>query len=447
MGLLTSYPSEIFYLVLLIGIPLAFLSPYKAFLFVVFGLSARHFSASVQTRIFLGPYFNLNDALILTGILALFINVVGQKKPLRFPLPVALLFFMLMISIAHGYYAVGDFDINVIRYSKYSLVFPTVFLLSANFLSDSKRAQDFFFVLLAGGMTASLHHIYLSIQAYSNGLTFQSARDIGFLLHPGYFLLLSATQDQFYFRKKRIALALALPLFTVSLILDQTRSVWFGMFGAALLTPFVLKSPLKRLGRLICIFLFLYLTTTFLFSYFFPGAALSENIQSRLDQISDQYASGTNSRQIGARVELDAWLSSNILFGRGMGSQATFSEKYLGDDSIAFGHIGYVAYLTYTGLIGLFIYAVYIPVKILSIGKRLHDFSQDEDFIRLVAVMGIAGILMHAIISAFTSGYVSPSNMGLYYGAVIGLSHITQKKETNPYVRSLATHHRRDTLI
>lgn len=433
MRLLSAYPVELFYVVLVIGLGLALFSPYKAFLFSVFGLSARHLAASVQTRIFLGPYFNLNDAFIIIGIAALFVRIVVQRKPLRFPLPAAILFVILIISIVNGYFAVGDFDINVVRYSKYSLIFPILFLLSANFISDSKSAKEFFFVLLAGGITASLQHILLSVQAYSVNLAVLKVRDIGFLLHPGYYFLLAALQERFDLRKERIILLLSLPLFAVSLILDQTRSVWLSMFGAALLTPLVIKIPIRRLARIAFASPFFFLAIVVLFPYIFLGESPVEIVEVRLAQMFEQYSSGTSGREIGGQLEWNAWLSGNILIGRGMGSQAAFAGGYLDDESAAFGHIGYLSYLTYTGLLGFLVYSIYIPVEVLRAGKRLYDSSQHEEYVRSLAVIGISCILMHAIVALFTSGYIGPTNAGVYYGAVLGLAYALNAKEGAVY--------------
>lgn len=429
MGLIFSYPTLVYYFALLISVPLALRSPYRAFLFVVFGLSARHFAAAVQTRIIFGQYINLNDALILIGLLALFINVVVQRKPLRTPPPVLMLYVLLLISIVLGYFAVGDFDENVIRYSKYSLVFPTVFLLSVNFVTDSDRAKQFVWVLFAGALVGTVHHISLSVQAYRPGADLQTVRDIGFLLHPGYYFLVAAVHGRILVRKPRLILLLTLPLFAVSTLLDQTRSVWFGMVGAIVLMPLVLRMPVKRLARTGFVFLLVYLCVTFLVPYLLPGTSPFAAIENRLNLITHQYGETTSSRETGAREELNAWLSGNLLLGRGMGSQASFSDTPRGSDEVAYGHIGYVAYLTYTGMIGFIVYALYIPYCVIRSAKQILASADQDDFVQLIAVMGVVGVLMHIFIAAFTAGYISPSNAGLYYGATLGLLATTRQEE------------------
>lgn len=441
MRLLPSYPTELFFLVLLVGIPLAFLNPYKAFLFVVFGLSARHLAAAVQTRIFPGPYLNLNDGLILVGVLALYINIVIQGKPLRVPRFLGALFLTLLVSIAIGYFAVGEHDINFIRYSKYSLVFPLLFLLSINFITDSRRARDFFLVLLFGGIVASLHHIILTIQAYSIGMSLLTMRDIGFLLHPGYFLLLSALQERLDSRKVQTMIITSLPIFAASLILDQTRSVWISMVGATVITPFLLRLSFKSVMYRVILLLVMCFFLVLLFSLFFPGSSPFDIVLQRVEQLQLQYVTATSSREVGGEVEWNAWLSGNVFLGRGMGSQADFAHNFLEDNTVAYGHVGYISYLTYTGLIGFIIYAVIMPMEVVKRGVRVYASYQHDSYVRSLVVMAIAGIVLHAIVAVFTSGYISPSNAGLYYGAVIGLSYSVREKEVSKSIKRIAAYY------
>lgn len=77
----TGYPSFILYLIALIGVPFAFVRPYKAFLTVTFLLAAADATAFTYTRTpFLGPYFNANDACLLIALAILAYEILWGEE-------------------------------------------------------------------------------------------------------------------------------------------------------------------------------------------------------------------------------------------------------------------------------------------------------------------------------------------------------------------------------
>ena len=154
------YPQFVILVVLGIGIPLAMLKPYKAFLLAVVLLTAGNATIFNQTRTsLLGPYLNLGDACLLVSIVALFFDRYRYKKPLRVPQVVPLILFALTISALQSFWKLG-WTYETARAYRWALELPIAFFIGANLVDTPARAKALIGALLCGAVLAALQHLY-----------------------------------------------------------------------------------------------------------------------------------------------------------------------------------------------------------------------------------------------------------------------------------------------
>jgi hypothetical protein len=80
--------------------------------------------------------------------------------------------------------------------------------------------------------------------------------------------------------------------------------------------------------------------------------------------------SGLETREKDFRIEFNDWLNGNIFIGRGLCYYAKkiSSGRY---GPVAWGHLGYVTYLSQLGLFGFVVYGFWFPLSVLRRARRI----------------------------------------------------------------------------
>jgi hypothetical protein len=427
------YPQFVIFLVLGIGIPLAILRPYKAFLVAVLLLTAGNAETFNQTRTsLLGPYLNLGDACLLVALVALFFDKFRSKGPVRLPLIVPVLLFVLTIAACQSFWWLG-WTYETARAYRWALEMPVAFLIGANLVDTPGRAKALIGALLCGAVLAALQHLYYVWAAWRllNLHTYGAIRTVAYWAASmsSAFLVASVIWKLPTNMWKKIAFLMVGVLFLTSLLMSQTRSVWLATAGAVPCLPllFKRKNRLVNVIRFGIILVLIVFATACLSQYLLPGSDVFEVVADRADALFSQEAQmGTRERAF--RAEMGSWLNGTLVFGRGLCFMQTVRNPETGPNRIAFGHLGYVTYLSQMGIIGLLAYGLYFPVMVLRDASFLWRAGNDP-VVRYTGLLASASILCLSIMFLMSSsflglGYSAP---GVLYGSVWSLAKVQKR--------------------
>ncbi len=285
-----SYPQFAIFVVLGIGIPLAMLKPYKAFLLVVLLLTAGNAATFNQTRtVTLGSYFNLSDACVLIALTALLFDSLYGRKPLRLPQVVPLLLFVLSIAACQSFYRLG-WTYETARAYRWGLQMPIAFLIAANLVTSEARAKQLLGVLLCGAILAIMQHLFFISRVWSlRSLNMQNYRLIRTIAYKGggmsaAFLLTGLIWKVPTGILKKGLYVIAGVLFLATLLLAQSRSVWFATAGAVpcLLVLFKRRNRVMNVIRFGLIAILIVFVTTWVVQYLMPGFDLLDMTTHRI---------------------------------------------------------------------------------------------------------------------------------------------------------------------
>lgn len=384
------YPSILIYLVIAIGIPLALMWPIYAFAGVAFILCAGDSHMLTMTRTTaLGAYFNGNDALLLVALLGTAVN--GE---LRVPRIVWAMFGVILIAFAQSWVE-GGLAYETVRALRWAISLPVCYVIAASVVSNPRRLRITLFALFFGSVLGSLQHLFvvqnrLAGTAAVSAHEFSLARTISFR-NAGQFLLLA-----FIIWRPRIKglgrplLIFGAVLFGVSVLLNQTRSIWISSIVSLPVIAMIFREGERWRKSLVApavaaIFLLLIFVTIDLA---IPALDAKDIIGWRLRTLTDeeQRHMTTITRQLSIEREFDAWLEGTLIFGRGLFFFAREYEDTVGTYRIAWGHVGHLTTLSQTGLIGLLVYSFLLPFSVVKSALQLWRQSSHEA--RLMALTG-----------------------------------------------------------
>ncbi|MHB1132143.1 MAG: O-antigen ligase family protein [Chloroflexota bacterium] len=422
------YPQQVIYVVLLVGLPLAFLQPVKAFAMCTIALVARNVESATFTRTsVLGPYFNLDDVLLVICCLTLVALVLRQRIPILIPRPALLLLVVWVIGSVNSIWSspYGP-SYEILREMRWSLTLPLTFIVAANLVtSDEKRIESFLKALFLGSVLASVQHF-----AFVSGVVGEAGdvqanlfRTIALMGAGMYFVIAEIVQPSPIKGRSRIshlAYYAALGAFGVSLVLNQTRSLWIGFIVSIPLLVLVLRRPhaiLRSIAVGTVTVVLAFAITTLTLPHVDLTSVVGERVQSLVDE--DQRVLTTETR-VSAFEELEYWYEGNWLIGRGAAYH--FSMGLAQDRTVAWGHLGYVTYLVRLGLIGLVAYGIFLPLVVIARGRRLIRGSSGE-WGRSLAAVTLAVILLDSVAFLMSSSYLQSMPVsGLVFGALWGAS-------------------------
>jgi hypothetical protein len=420
----TGYPEFTIYAVLTVGVFLALLRPYWAFLGLIVLFSSLQVYGAVYTRTSLfGPYMNLYDALFLVGLVVVISD--PKSKPLVLPRPVLWVLIILLIGFTQTA-MLHSVNYQVVRALRWSLSFPLAFFIGANMVVDQDRAKTYLYAIIIGAAIGSLasfvdYKYIVAAEADQEAARLATAEK-GLTI---YLMVAAILQPFFKDRKRSVQLlwAGALILFASCVLFGQWRATFLAIIIAVVALPLLLGklhyyvriTKFSLIGvPLILLFLVLAFPKIEISSFF-------DRYGTKIDDYSLKNKLNI-SRYNQIEADLALWYDSNWLTGRGL----SFSSFVKGTRNkiISWGHVGYTSYLSNLGLIGLFIYGFYIPFKMFGSSKRLYT-ENAEWSIHLLGLLGCVTVIMFTVLSCTSSSYLSPlaHNIGFLYGAIWTLTY------------------------
>jgi hypothetical protein len=127
---------------------------------------------------------------------------------------------------------------------------------------------------------------------------------------------------------------------------------------------------------------------------------------------------GTATRENAFRAEFGDWMGGTLVFGRGLSYYQNVDNPEDDARHIAFGHLGYVTYLSQLGLIGLLVYGIYFPLSIIHDGRFLWRHALFPA-VRYLGLLTTASVLSMSIAFVMSSSFlaVGVTGTGAIYGA------------------------------
>ncbi len=446
------YPEFTILIVLFAGISLAFFNRYHAFLFGTLCLSSlNNFSAS-NTRTSLGPYFNLYDAIIVVLVFCFVIDLFSKRKYVRFaPKIILLLLIAILIGFIKGslesslYFSVRY---EVLRELRWALNLPILVLVAANFIDNEERAIHLLKVLFIGGVIASLQHFLIAFDAGNISATDRTGteliRNIGFGFSPvAYFVVAAIVKSKPVFgtsSRARLFWGLGIALFCASVIFNQSRSLWI----AVAVSPWIIALIIRETRSVIRITM-VTVTAAVFFIFLLPLASpqigdFVENVLFwRLELLTDQdkFDQTSITRKRVFEVEGRDWLEGDRIFGNGF-AYHYFRYSYGHNASyVAWGHLGYIAYLSRFGLFGFIAYAIALPSMGIWQARRIY-LSATNNLLASFALLACTSFVVDGITFAMSGSYLSfgTTTPSLLFGAVFGFvkrSELLSAPKRSPY--------------
>ena len=406
-------------LVLSIGLILVLIRPYWAFLFGIFVITASSLNIGIMRTEELGAYFNVIDACTLVIILAALLE---KKRTLLLPAPFVILSAVLIMGYVNSLFYLRTYQnfYYSLQGLRMGINLPLLTFLTANLVQDKDKVRSLLLALVLAAIVAEAQHLFMAVAAKGvsedvdirTGQFIRSVSDLWLL--AGFYVVGGSIP------RRRVQMAIGV-LFLVVFIVSQTRSTGLAFIGA--LVPYYLwflKGPQayrwQRFKGLIPVFII----GLIMLAVMGLSAVISGYAERYAKTV--ETGEGTESRWNAMRVELNAWLDGNPFIGRGLSFYAGGKYKR-GVFGIAFGHLGYVTYLSQLGLIGFLVYAFWLPLVILLRARLLlQQPHAPPEVVHLAAVTG-ACFIYYPLMFFFSSSFLSASYVpGILTGGVWGLT-------------------------
>jgi len=239
---------------------------------------------------------------------------------------------------------------------------------------------------------------------------------------------------------KRGLYVIAGMLFLVTILLAQSRSVWFATAGAVPCLLVFLKRRnrvvnVMRFGIIVVLMVF---ATAWVCEHVMPGLDISDMATDRIKLLfeDDTRKVHIGTRERALKAEMSDWLNGTLIFGRGLYFYQTIRNPESHTEHIAFGHLGYVTYLSQLGVVGLLTYGFYLPVRVIRNGRWLWSHG-DLPILRYMGLLGAASIILLSIKFLMSShflalGYFAP---GVLYGSLWSLAKLKRNElDNNKYI-------------
>ncbi len=406
--------------VIFVGLLLMIFRPYWAFLFAIFISLALSIPTLTSTRIQeLGPYFELGDACLVVMIMACLWE---KKRGLIFPAPALILFAVLTMGFLNSLFHLG-LTYAVLRALRWAITFPMMIFLTANLVQDESKVKSLLLLLIAAVITAEVQHLLWVTQGSKLTEDVGLLRTIAFV-RPGSDVWLLAGFYNIAGRIPHPWLQTALgALFLTANVTHQTRSIALGFMGGLVgYYLWFLKGPnafrWQRFKGVLAVFIIgLLLMAMAGFTAFIVG--YGERLAQTVERGED-----TESRVRGLKIGLNDWLDGNPLIGRGLNYYYKIhKEAILRKEEVAWGDLGYVAYLSQLGLIGFLAYGVWLPLAVILRARRLMQQPQaPPEIVHLAALTG-ACFIYFPLMNIFSGSFLSVHYLsGILVGGVWGIT-------------------------
>ena len=361
-----------------------FFDPYLSFLIAIACALSFGNQTLLQSKI---GFWTFIDTSLFVSILALIKHQFFSKRKskLLLPFPAVACIIILVTGFSISLFRYDDLYISF-RALRWAIGLPIYFIISANIVNTQEKVKSLFFVLLIAAILASIQHLiwlfYTKTVFYIESSP-DIFRNIGFFRNQEVFLVVGPFCLKNKIPHPFIQVSIAV-LFLLTFLSQQTRSAFLGTLLAFFVySVFFLKKRIS-LKKIFSISLILILTLLLLVSALNVSgfSSLSNNYVKRLSGTLDNNKSekldDTLTRKNAIEKESQDWISGNMIFGEGLFYYQRygygFKDKTVTDVvSTAYGHIGYIAYLSQLGVIGFIIYALLLPISVLLKTKKVLD--------------------------------------------------------------------------
>jgi hypothetical protein len=405
---------------LLIGFILIIFKPYWAFLFAIFiSISQSQHTMTFTRFAEKMQYFNFYDACMLIAILA-FIKEGVFNNQLKVPKMALVILMVLFISLFNRGFDTGITS-GALRIFRFGLDLPILFILAATMVNDEKRVRSLLITLIAATFCAVIQNLFLILRTSAlvgddpvllRTIVYELARPEIWLI-AGPFIVAG--------RISRPWLQMAIgSILYFGLVAQQSRSTFLAFFMALGLFYFwFLRGPYafrkKRIMPLVVaglgsVALLVLLNLT----------SITEHLWNKtLNTMEHRHTDPSlDSRKFNFYREGRDFLESNpynMLTGHGL----AYFEKY----HAAMGHLGYITYLSQTGVMGFLVYAILFPISVIIPARRLFlqtDLSPAQTH---AAALAGACILFQGCLYIFSGAYLYKSFYpGILAGAIWRMS-------------------------
>ncbi|HCY77265.1 MAG TPA: hypothetical protein DHV28_15205 [Ignavibacteriales bacterium] len=402
------------------------------FWFGLFYFAGREFQKSVFTRIGgLGPYLNLDDAIIVFFL----VSLIRYRKLNKIKLPLIIVGILVSIIISIVIMSVSNaLTYEVQRVHKAALYFPLAIFIAYNFIDNNEKFEIYLKVLFLGSIVASIQYLLYILSRQVEIINYTEIsiiRSVGFISFTPILIITSFFISLKNLNKKEVFIFIfGLSLFWLNIIFSQTRSVFISLAITVIILALVFKLHirLRKTFYFAIISIFIYLTLLI----FFPAFDLKELFLGRMISLREQ---GMNDPTAYTRLdslflEWKYFLQSNILFGNGLGYNYFVYEGY---KYISWGHIGHIAYLSTLGIFGFIIYSVLIPVKSIKNYLKLIKQKNQEYYLAIFLVTAIALTFNDWIQFWMSASYLGQGAFlaGITYGTLWKTFELNSNKEKN----------------
>lgn len=411
-------------LTLFIGLFLIRKKPYIAFLFA----TLVSLSFGKQTLLFskipgLG-FITLIDICLLLSIAAFLRELFNGQAKLKIPLCIVGIMVVLIIGFSQSLIRY-DQTYAIVRAFRWAIGLPILCIISASMVKNKERAKSLLWVLLVAAILSSLQHLfYISQTRIALGTdSADSLRTIAFIrgqeswLAAGPFIM--AGRIPYPIVQGCIGI-----LFLFSFFAQQTRSVAIGI----IITLIIYYGWFLRGNQVFSLQRFLPLILTFAISItVISSFGLGNFAENYLNKLTDLAVETTNinSRAESFDVEIRDWMDGNFIFGEGL---AYFFRIGIGSDfeldvdaeGVAYGHLGYVTYLSQLGIVGFLVYGIWFPLAVILRAKKVFKVNYKSDQVRHLAGLTVTTFLSSVFTFFFSSSFINPYVIipGILAGAV-----------------------------
>lgn len=434
------YPLPLFFIIGFIGLLLAIFRPFIGYCFSVLLLSAKNFHAAVNTRLSItGEFLNFADLLFWISILSFIIHKLSVGKRILYPKVFIFLIILIFIATLQSFFIYGN-EKFVLRSIWYILIFPSLFFVTFNMIDNEDKARKLFFSLFIGVSIATLQHfIFLIITILKGDTEINLLRTISYLPNGGYYLLASVIFSGNLFIKSRFLSRLFLSLIfavLVSLIMNQTRQMYIVFILSIITMGFLVRNRIKISSNIknILYILLVFFIFFFVVSNYEVRNIMIDTIETRTEFIRDKsnFEESYSTRKMGMETELRLWMDSFLVIGVGAAYPPELTEHTYVFITGALNHVAFSSYLAHFGLLGLFMYLIYLPISTIKISKFLINVLDPDKYAFKIALMCMSVSLMD-LYNAFGSLLLTAPSchiQAICYGAVWGiyLNNITRNK-------------------
>lgn len=320
------------------------------------------------------------------------------------------------------------------RALRWAINIPLLIIISADLVNTKERVNSLLIVLLSADVTSSFQHLFwLTTQGanYSVEDSSNAFRNISFLrgqtgwIASGFF-----TTGKNIF-KPWLQLSIGV-LFIVVLITQQTRSVAIGLIASIIIFNFLFVKKIELdifVKILITLILMLGVASIVLKMTGYENllvAYIDRITQTSLDSGGN---SDTLTRINAFNVETNDWISGNPIFGEGLFYYQRYGFGLEGSNIsttgyVAFGHLGYIIYLSQLGLLGFIAYGFWFPISIVIKSKQIFDCYQNIPSIKYLSCLTATTFIQCMIGFAFSGSFIGGYLLipGILGGSIYGVN-------------------------